>query len=102
MNPNQPQSMQGDLSALKAVMAQKGINTGILDQAVGGAPTANPANVPSPVSPQGAPNLAPTAPTPPVQTQVPQGMGLPAGDPEALMITKALAKRQETLGKLGR
>lgn len=111
-----------DLSALRQVMGQMGMNTGILNQN-------NPqASAHAPVTPQGAPGGLHTQPgmtaagTGPVGQSLagsnpPAGMGqqplqnagqsqtqlgFPAGDPEAAVILKALSSRLGTLGKLGR
>jgi len=98
MNPQQP-----DLSALRQVMSQQGMNTGILDQ-----------NNPSQAVPsQGMPTGQPTMPVggmqapqggnmPSATTQAPTGTGLPVGDPEAQIILKSLSSRLTQLGKMGR
>lgn len=89
-------SMQGDLSALKQVMAQQGMGTGILDQVTAQAPQAA-QKPPTPMPLQSAggppqPNMAAQPATAPT--------GLPEGNPEASMIIKALGSRLSTLGKL--
>lgn len=95
MNPQQG----ADLSALRQVMSQQGMNTGILDQQTSGAPGANPSNIPPQVQPQGAPQFAMQAPGM-AQQAAPQGQGLPVGNPEAEIILKALTTRLATHNKL--
>lgn len=109
--------MQGDLSALRQVMSQMGMDHGILDQVTPGAPTARPQTMQTlPTQPgmtapgQGAMGQSLTGGSPDGMGQAPltnvgqpQGqLGLPAGDPEAQIILKSLSKRLDTLGKLGR
>lgn len=92
MNPQQG----ADLSALRQVMSQQGMNTGILDQQTSGAPGANLANVPPQIPSQGgAPVFAQQAPGM-AQQPAPQGQGLPIGNPEAEIILKALTTRLGT------
>lgn len=101
MQPNQ-QSMQGDLSALKQVMQQQGMGqAGVLNQnnPAASVPTQGQPTPQGSPMPQGA-QQAPQGIS--AQQTAPQGQGLPAGDPEAQTILKALSSRLQTLGKLGR
>lgn len=91
-----------NLSALKQVMQQQGMNAGVLDQKTPGAPGFNPTNVPPSIQPQGMPiPQGAQMPQQPVAPQSPQGGGLPVGSPEANTIVKALSSRLGTLSKLG-
>lgn len=101
MNPQQGQ----DLSALRAIMQQRGINASILDQQTSGSPGANPNMVPPSVSPQGSPMPSGMAPQAPQMAQAAPNTaqptpGLPVGNPEAQTILKALSSRLSTISKL--
>ena len=86
----------GDTSALEAAMAESGVPVSALNKVSGSAPTAQPnmapAQLPQANAPQPKPASAgaPAAPT-----------GLPAGNPEAQMIVRALGSRLGGLTKMG-
>ena len=86
----------GDLSALKAEMGNQGIDPSILNRVGGNAPTAQPnlapAQLPQASAPQPKAAPAPNAPKP---------TGLPAGNPEAQMIVRALGSRLTGITKMG-
>lgn len=83
----------GGNEALKAVMQQQGIDTGILDQQTPASAGFNPALQPSV---QGAPQGAP-APAP--QTPMPMEGGMPMGSSEASLIIQVLGDRLKSMSK---
>jgi len=100
MQPNQPSfgtgaNLLGDTSALRQVMSQSGMDTSVLDQVSGNAPTARPNMAPTQALPTGG------APQPQVTPMTPTPTGLPAGNPEAQIIVRALGARLQGLTKMG-
>lgn len=89
------------MSALRTVMAQRGMNTGILDQQVTGTPAQKPNIVTPSITPQQA--LPNAQNVPPVSTATaPAGQApMPTGSPEAMTIIKALSTRLSNLSKMG-
>lgn len=87
----------GDLSALRQLMTDNGMDAGILAQQSQNSPVAKPNVLPS-QAPQGG-----GLPQP--QGAIPTGteaQPLPQESPEAATIIKALSARLSTLGKMGR
>ena len=104
MNPNfgSGSNILGDLGPLKQLMAERGIDSSILNQVSGAAPTSKPNLAPSGNLPQGAgiPQPIPGGAPQPMASQ-PAPQGLPAGNPEAQTIVKALSARLSSLSKTG-
>ena len=86
------------MSALRNVMAQRGMDTGILDQQVTGTPAQKPNVVPPTITPQQA--LPNAQNVPPISTAT-APTGMPTGSPEAMTIVKALSTRLSNLAKMG-
>lgn len=107
---------QDQFAALKQLLAQQGGGSSVLNQMTPQSGMQKPNVVQNlPVQPgMTAPGSGPIGtslagtPEPGMGQQplanagTPQGTGLPAGDPEAMTILKALSTRLGTLGKLGR
>lgn len=91
-----PATIPSQFGALQKLLTQQPGTPGaaILNQQTPASPSAPPNNIPPTIQPQGSP-------MPSAAQQTPQGTGLPAGDPEALIITKGLLARQKALGATG-
>ena len=94
-------ALLGDTTALKQAMAEKGIPTSVLDQVGSNSPTAKPDMAPSQLVSPVAPAAGGAGPVPQPAATAPNPTALPAGNPEAQVIVKALGARLAGLTKMG-